>query len=99
MEIEVTAALLRAMNGCAATELGQVVWVKLESAARGSLVGIDPQEARFIHGWIAESITVATAMTEDAGKHGLPGEARQLTRELTALRRVQALLPAGRARR
>ena len=48
MEIEVTAALLRAMNGCAATELGQVVWVKLESATRGSLVDIDAQEARFI---------------------------------------------------
>ncbi len=104
MDIEVTAALLRVLNGCAATEVGQRIWLKLETA-RGKTVAIDTPEARFIHRWVEESISVAEELSADASVHGVPGEIRVIAKELGVLRSVQARLPArfsqglGRAHR
>ncbi len=93
MDIEVTAALLRVLNGCAATEVGQRIWLKLEMA-RGKTVPIDVPEARFIHRWVEESISVAEELSADASVHGVPGEIRGIAKELGVLRSVQARLPA-----
>ena len=92
VELKVTAGLLRVLNGCAAMEVGQGVWLKLEPFC-GARVDLQVNEMRFIHTWVEESIKVAEEMTSGCTCGNADPDHELIVKELSVLRSVKAELP------
>jgi len=97
VQIEVTDGLLHVLNGCAASDLGQRVWLKLEPLS-GRRARLDVNEVRFIRTWVADSIRAAEEMIADCVCGDADPDCQLVRNELSVLNEVHATLPAWPAR-